>query len=393
MKILIIEGKDFYQFLKKWQTFIFLLLMPLVFIILFGKAFGGSTADDRPLVFMLDEDGGAASSMLVAQLENDDAVWVTKFDGDAAALRQSLSNGEADAGLWIQNGLDESLSAGGDFSGVVWYAGNNAAREQTAFSEMQRITKRVNTAAVIAWASSAMPITDDAGRLSAFQQRMEKYVIYWQAVSGLQIHQTVEAANPYSQPAPGMMLQFAVAGLTGLATILVLEKSSRTEERLRMVAVPAWQVMLGHFLALALILGLQFVILLVFGQLALGLDYLASWPATLLISLVTVFCIAALGLLIGVVSKNEEQVVVFAMLAMFLLSGLGGLWMSLDVTGAAFQTIGHFTPLAWSMDGYQAILNAPVSAAKVSTPVLVLGGYTLGLLLLTMWIYQRQKVK
>ena len=390
MRLFTIAGKDFYQFLKKWQTFLFLLVMPLAFMMLFGKAFSGSAADDRPSVLVLDEDHGAASSMLLHQLETSDALYITQFDGDSVSLQQQVKDGKADAGLWVQSGMDDALMQGEKFSGVVWYAGSNVVKEQTALAEVQRLTRRVNASAVIAWASMQ---GSTAGNQTAFRTGMNKLEAAWQAFSGFQVRQTFKAQNPYSQSAPGMMLQFAVAGLTGLATILVLEKNGRTEDRMRMSSVPAWEVMLGHYLAMVMMLGSQFVILLVFGQLALGLDYLHAWPASLVLSLVTVLCISAMGLLIGVVSKHEEQTVMYALMAMFLFSALGGLWMPLDVTGAAFQTIGHFTPLAWAMDGYKGILNQGANLAAIGQSVWVLGAYTLGMIVLTIWIYQRQKVK
>jgi ABC-2 type transport system permease protein len=127
--------------------------------------------------------------------------------------------------------------------------------------------------------------------------------------------------------------------------------------------------------------------------LVLGLDYLATLPATLLLSVLTILCISALGLLIGVVSKSEEETVVYAMLCMFVLSGLGGLWMPLDVTGKAFQTLGHLTPLAWAMDGYKAILNSGAGLSEIANSLLVLGAYTLGLLGITIGVYAQQKAK
>jgi len=49
-------------------------------------------------------------------------------------------------------------------------------------------------------------------------------------------------------------------------------------------------------------------------------------------------------MLIGVFAKSEEQTVVFVLIPMFVLSGLGGAWMPPRVHGAAFQSIGHVSP-------------------------------------------------
>lgn len=41
---------------------------------------------------------------------------------------------------------------------------------------------------------------------------------------------------------------------------------------------------------------------------------------------------------------------------MCVLPGLGGVWLPLEVTGEAFQTVGHLLPTAWAMDGIQNII-------------------------------------
>jgi ABC-2 type transport system permease protein len=45
-----------------------------------------------------------------------------------------------------------------------------------------------------------------------------------------------------------------------------------------------------------------------------------------------------------------------SMLSMFLLSTLGGAWFPLEITGETFATIGHITPTAWAMDGFQNLI-------------------------------------
>jgi hypothetical protein len=42
---------------------------------------------------------------------------------------------------------------------------------------------------------------------------------------------------------------------------------------------------------------------------------------------------------------------------MFVLLGLGGVWVSLEVTGDGFQKVTYLTPLAWSMTGFRKIFE------------------------------------
>jgi ABC-2 type transport system permease protein len=76
----------------------------------------------------------------------------------------------------------------------------------------------------------------------------------------------------------------------------------------------------------------------------------------LLVAVALSLWVASLGLLIGVVAKEEQQVILFSMLAMFLFSALGGTWFPLEAAGGAFGAIGRWMPSAWAMNGFQNIL-------------------------------------
>jgi ABC-2 type transport system permease protein len=111
--------------------------------------------------------------------------------------------------------------------------------------------------------------------------------------------------------------------------------------------------------------------------------------ATLLVAFVTAICIAALGLLIGVLAKSEEQAIVFSLIPMFVLSGLGGAWVPLEYTGATFQAIGHVSPVAWAMDGFKNITARGLGFSSVLTPVAAVFGYAIAFFVLALWRFQR----
>ena len=72
-----------------------------------------------------------------------------------------------------------------------------------------------------------------------------------------------------------------------------------------------------------------------------------SLLAMLLLLAATSIMVAALGLLIGALAKSEEQVIVFSLIPMFILSGFGGAWVPLEVMPEAFGQFARLTPLAW----------------------------------------------
>jgi ABC-type multidrug transport system permease subunit len=191
--------------------------------------------------------------------------------------------------------------------------------------------------------------------------------------------------NPYNQASPGILVQFAIIGLITSAQILVLERQTRTLHRMRTTDMQPWAIIAGHVLAMFALVFLQILLLVVFGQLVLGVDYLHAPLSTLLVSLALSLWVAAMGLLIGLLAKEEQQVILYSMIAMFVFSSLGGTWFPLEASGGTFAAIGRLLPSAWAMTGYQNILIRGLGTAAAWKPVLVLLAYALGFFGLAAW--------
>jgi ABC-2 type transport system permease protein len=141
----------------------------------------------------------------------------------------------------------------------------------------------------------------------------------------------------------------------------------------------------GHYLAVFLLIFTQFAILITFGQLALKVDYLRVPMATLLVAFSAALCISGLGLLIGFLARTEDQTIIFSLIPMFVFAGLGGAWVPLEVTGETFRTIGHLTPVAWGMDGFENIVARGLGFQSVLLPAAALVGYAVMFFGLAVW--------
>ena len=64
--------------------------------------------------------------------------------------------------------------------------------------------------------------------------------------------------------APGMMLQFAIAGLLTAAQIIVVERKSYSLQRLLTTATRRIHILLGHYLAIFILIFSQFLLLILF---------------------------------------------------------------------------------------------------------------------------------
>ena len=380
IRVFDITLKDLVQLLRERETFLFMLAMPLIFTLLFGFAFGGFSsgeADARLPVGYLDQDGGSLSQELHSLLA---ASEVFRLDGDGvgtlADLEKQVADAKLAAAIVVPAEYGESVLAGTPLR-LVLLANTSTAAGQSVQTETLTTVNRLISAA-----RAANIVAQIAAEPARFDSAFQAAVAAWKhppvavtETTSAAIQAKSNSALSLAHTSPGMMVQFAIAGLMTAAQIIVSERKSRALQRLLTTATARLHILLGHYLAmLALILG-QFVLLIAFGQLVLKVGYLREPGATALVAAATAMCVAGLGLLIGVLAKSEEQAILFALVPMFVLAGLGGAWVPLEVTGETFSAIGHVSPVAWAMDGFKNVVSRGLGIESVLLPAAALLGY------------------
>jgi ABC-2 type transport system permease protein len=391
-RIFDITQKDIMQILRNRMTFLFLLIMPIAFTLLFGLAFGGSSqpSDTRLPVGWLNQDNAAVSAQLQTLLANSTVIRLDTTSGRSESdLAGLVSSNKLAAALVIPSGYSQSVRSGTPLK-LGFYADPSQASTATVESELlvasNRLASAVRTASIAA-TMTKNPATFDpalAQALAAWQNPPIKVSI----TSGISSKPQNQNILSMAQSSPAMMIQFAIAGLLTAASVIVNERKTRALQRLLTTSTSRFQILMGHYLAIFSLIFVQFLLLILFGQF-LHVDYLRLPLATLLVAFVTAICIAALGLLIGVLAKSEEQAIIFSLIPMFVLSGLGGAWVPLEYTGAAFQTIGHVSPVAWAMDGFKNITARGLGFSSVLLPVAAIFGYAILFFGLAIWRFQR----
>jgi ABC-2 type transport system permease protein len=174
--------------------------------------------------------------------------------------------------------------------------------------------------------------------------------------------------------------------------ILVQERKTRTLQRMMTTSLRAWQIVAGHMLAMFAVVFLQVALLAVFGQFVLGVNYSHAPLGILLVSVALGLWIASMGLLIGVLVKNDSQVVLFSLLAMFVFSAMGGTWFPLEASSGAFAAVGKLLPSAWAMSGYQNILIRGLGSQSAVGPAAALLAYAVGFFALAVWRFRKMEI-
>jgi ABC-2 type transport system permease protein len=378
---------------------------------MFGFAFGGfggGQQDARLPLGILDQDDGPLSAGFLELIKTSDVVRPVVEKGSEAGLEKKVRDADLAAAVLIPAGYGDALLAGTPRRLIVIAKQDSAG--QTALAEVQaaatRLAGSVEAGRLGAQAyedqarlspSTVKGLADEAARQQFMLQAVERAVAAWKTPPlTVEVRQSGAVAaeessvvqSGFSHTSPAMMVQFAIAGLIGAASILVQERKTRALRRLLTTAISRGEIILGHYLAMFVLILAQLAVLVAFGQLLLKVPYLREPVATLLVMVTTALWTAALGLLIGALAKREEQVILFSLVPMFVLSGMGGAWVPLEFTGKTFQAIGHLLPSAWAMDGFENIVIRGLGLESVLLPAGIMLAYAVGLCALAAWRFR-----
>ena len=396
MKILDITLKDLSQIFRDKRSLLFLIVMPIMFTLFMGFAYksgdnaDGATDSRIPLGWVNNDPGGLLSEELFSLLSNSDSVKLVELTPEAAT--DSVRKGTVSGALIVPDGYSDQVM-GGMNPQLTLIADTSTPEGQSLFQTLRTPITHLMSAAEIARLSAETVGSPDESQPS-FNAAAQAWA-ETDTASLVKVEMAVaepEASwygdNPYNQASPGILVQFAIFGLMTSGQILLQERKSRTLQRMLTTSMRTWQIVAGHTLAIFTMVFIQEALLVIFGQLALGVNYAREPLGTLMVSIGLGLWIAATGLLIGILAKNDSQVVLFSLIGMFIFSALGGAWFPLEASSGAFAAIGGMLPSAWAMNGYQSLLIRGLGLDAVIAPTLALLAYATGFFALAVWQFR-----
>lgn len=400
--------KDLTQILRDRKSLMFILIMPIAFTLMFGFVFGGygAPADTRLPVVVAGDMGDPAHAAFVNLVESSTVVrMVTPASTEEQALRASVRDGKVTAVVFIPNGFLRACYDGTDpmlpcVVDVASSAGTTARNELANLST--RLVGAVRTARMTATVYQDLAPSSASDKPSAltfeqFKDAFETAVSAWKtqpptvAVTvSSKLTEQQRNAGGFAHMSPSMMLQFSIAGLISAAGIVVEERKSRTLARLMTTRLSRSGILLGHYLAMFTQVFAQLSMLILFAAVVLRVQYFYAPLATLFVTICASAFVAALGLLIGVASRSEEQGIAFSLIFMFVLSGLGGAWVPLQFTGTAFQRVARATPGALIIEAYENVVQRGLGVSSVLISCALLLACATGLAVLAALRFHRQ---
>jgi ABC-2 type transport system permease protein len=181
----------------------------------------------------------------------------------------------------------------------------------------------------------------------------------------------------FSLSLPGNLVMYLLLNLMvfGGASVAA-ERRNGVMRRLMTQPVRKLDLVMGKVSGLILLGLVQVGIFLLIGQFLLGVNIRDHWFAILVTLGIYVWVAASLGVLAGSLIKAEEKVIGVCLLVSLPMAALGGCWWPLEVAPPALQSIALVFPTGWAMAALHQLITfgSGFAGAKEEIAVLALYG-------------------
>jgi ABC-2 type transport system permease protein len=408
--------KDFLRRFRNPGGFILLLILPFLFALIVGLAFGPSGGAQKPFRITLlleDKDNSFASQMLrfgFGQGELAKIILLQPVQGDTG--RRLMDEGKASALLVIPAGFGDSLlhhqkadlvlvknpseafgpKIAEETVRLFAEAGDRLAR--IAAGPLERIGRRTDT-------DKAPPDAEVAlisVQISRLVSRVSSYLIPPKITLDLQ---TVSVRKPtnsssdfYSANVSRMMVMCLLFLLDVLFRDIYEEKENRTLTRLRAGPVGVGRFILSKML-FAFLSGLAALALVWAGSaLLFGVRMDPAQLAVLVpFSCVLVAALAGIALLIHAFSRSRAQSQALSPAFIIVFSMLGGCMIPVEALPPFMQKAAVLSPVYWGVNGLQRILLEHANPIQLIPHVMVLSSVACVFLAFSFFMIRRKILK
>lgn len=179
---------------------------------------------------------------------------------------------------------------------------------------------------------------------------------------------------------------------------IVKEKSLGTYIRIRTSPVSYATIISGKIITYMMICLIQFALMLLIAWLvfpSLGLIPFRAGGHLFAMTVIVLFSALAaigLGILIGTISKTQEQSAPFGAIFVIILAALGGIWVPVFVMPDFMQKLAVISPMNWGITAFYDVILRNGNLSDVSTQLIFLFCFFLFTFVLSMWINKRNNL-
>lgn len=352
---------------------IWLIIMPIVWTTLLGTMSTPGGGDEKIAVGFLNSDRGIYGEVFEEILKKEESIKIVAMEeDDEDKMRNLVKDTKLSVGVIIPGDFSEKLKV--REQAVIEIL--KSERYSSYFLEelVEKVAGRISINALAAnftvekiserrMVLEKEVLEDEKERI--WEEAFVKADAFFEPAPSIGIEYVVLSVEKREEnipigveaSSPGFAVMFVMMGVCFAGVAMVQERHNKTLARLLTTPTEKFFIISGKMLGFFLVGFMQFMILILFGQLVLKVNW-GNLPLGVLLLVVSyVLSVTGLGTLLSVVVRTSAQAGAFAVLISMVTSMLGGAWWPIEIVPKFMQTIARFTPQYWAINGFNKIIT------------------------------------
>lgn len=335
----------------------FLLGMPLAFILIFSFAFGGQTTG-AVSIGVVDEDQSQVSKEFVSYLQNVPALRIiSPVYSSQAEADEELSGGGLSIYLLIPRGFGEAIE------------GQQIVNMELVYNQAdpmlpQRVRPIVE-AASLGYLDISIPLNIELAQKEA--QIKDEYVNYL---------------------IPGMVVFGLMILIPSVSGIMVRDRTRGFLSRLMTTPARPWDFILGYTLPFVPVIIISVAIYLGAGVL-MGLTIVGNIGLAILVLFILGICCMGIGMIVGTLSKTEDQATGAPWIFIVPLVMISGAWWPVEQMPSVLRVVAEAFPFLHAIDASRYIITSGAGFGAVLPDLYWLTGWAVALFAIGVLLFRR----
>lgn len=357
---------------KDRTTYLLLLLLPLALTFITGLALGeGAGHGQRTTlpVALVDHDGSEISRYIGSRLDSG-GISVEYYEEKEA--RELVIKRDVPAALIIPDGFAAGLQEEKTVGLTVVRAD---LRESPGLVE-----EHINSLVYHIRANAAAAALGEKSGAGSWNKIFELAAEKWEPSPAVEVkmetiyvdrNESIPTGN--RQSSPGYVVLFGMMTvITAGGASLLQEREEGTLARLLSAPVNEFQLFTGKGAGLMASGMLQMAVMITAGYYLFNVEWGRDIPALILLVAGLSFASTGFGMLLAAICRTGSQAEAAGVLAVLLMSMLGGTWWPVELLPSAMQTASKVVPAGWAMQGFTDLIMRQGDLAQAAVPILVL---------------------
>jgi len=380
-KILAIAFNSLKVAFRDKGNLVWLIIMPIVWTTLIGTMSTPGSEDEKIPVGFLNSDRGIYGEVFAETLRKEESIKIIAVvEDDEEKMTNLVKDSKLSVGLIIPGNFSEKLRTGEPVVIDIL----KSERSSSYFLE-EIIDKAAGRISIDALAANFTIekiserravleeeiLTDDKKRI--WEKTFKQADAFFEPAPSVGVEYVVLSVEKRDEniplgmdvSSPGFAVMFVMMGVCFAGVAMAQERHHMTLARLLTTPTERFSIISGKMLGFFLLGFIQFLILILFGQLILKVNWGNLPLGVLLIVVSYVFSVTGIGTLLSVIVRTSAQAGAFAVLISMVTSMLGGTWWPIEIVPKFMQTIARFTPQYWAINGFNKIITRGLGMIEI----------------------------